>query len=161
MGKFIIRIKEWCIYWVEGSLDELKAKLGELGIKVVGDEPIDFVSLGLHFGKRIKTECRCIGYDSDFVSRVKTAMRKAVLEIDSNIADEFDAFLVSNASELRWLGENREVMCNDIDILAMDYEMPKRPNVICMTRDYKPMDTIDGSNLNDYIKRFANKQLVL
>lgn len=159
MKKFIIKINEWCIYWVKGEIEDLINKLKSIGIEVIGEQhSCRFVHLDILFDSYINTKTMCLGNNYD-------GTEKALKDIKSFLASNYSKRLseeVYGCYDLRRCVSDyfREVPhFSDVVRIYVEsdekYEIP--PNTLIIPTDYESIDNIDKEDFWYYMEQLVGQ----
>lgn len=149
--KFIIKVHNWCVAFVEGDIRDLKNKLAEFGCEFDTKKPCKEENLGVHFDEVITTKLKCIGRDDKLEDLIAESIRDAIvnktqsLKLAENLLDSFDFQRI-----VGYYCEYRNIISNVVSIYCStkgkeDYN-PAPGHYIC-PREY---DSIDGITEEDF-----------
>lgn len=157
MKKFIIKVHEWCVFFVEGTMQDLESKLRSMGITMQDSCSCSYKNHGVLFDTCINTKTLCEGYDPD-------ATQKALSDVQKYLTESFDEKFSKEIFNLCGFREafsnyfkNIPHYSNIVKILVeSDEKYQPRPNECISPRKYKEINSIDEEYFWDCMWQFAS-----
>ena len=143
--KFIIKVGDWCEYFVEGDIKELQNKFAQFGCTFTGKKSCNEENLGVHFSEVITTELKCRGFDKKLCDSTFQSITDVLIDKLGNDG------LVVKALENNWgfttyirsLCDNRDIVTDLISVFCSDGENYDVPDTIIIPRDYDSINAIE------------------
>lgn len=152
--KFIIRIDEWCVAFVEGTYKQLEAMLAHAGITITETVHIpEMENLGVYFDKEIHTEAPALGMDFDLMEKVFQEIKSVFDKHNLPFTNGTAGFQEDVKMELRHVCDGLPIKYHGVNILmanGKENHNPKPGHYIC-PRDYDELSSVSVDEFNDGI----------
>lgn len=158
MKKYIITIYDWCVFFVQGSFDELEQVLNSIGVTICDCQECCYENLGVLFDKQIYTKTYCCGNNNE-------ATQKALSDIKEYFCSSFDRKTANRLMQLEGFESAVQhyfkqipFYSNVVKIYAeSDNKYQPKPNECIFPRKYDPINSIDKKDFWEYMWRFAGQ----
>lgn len=134
MKKFIIKIKDNCVFFVEGEMRDLEERLNSLGITIDESKNCSCreLNLGILFDLCLGTKTLCMGHN-------QAETEKVLSDINQYLANRYGAELAKRVS-----------CCRDVQS-AVSYHIMNTPHYTDIVKIYVESDEIYIPKTNEYI----------
>ena len=152
--KFIIRIDEWCVAFVEGTYKQLEAMLAHAGITITETVHIhEMENLGVYFDKEIHTEALALGVDFDLMEKVFQEIKSVFDKHGLPFAKGTAGFQEDVKMELRHVCDGRPIKYYGVNILVANGKenYNPKPGHYSIPRDYDELSSVSVDEFNDGI----------
>jgi len=154
--KFIVKIYDWCVFFVEGETKDMENKLKSLGVKMTKCHPCHEENLGVIFNVRIETQIMCKGHNP---KAAKQASSDVLEYIRKTYGEELHrTFMNMREFEMAFEHSFRQIphFSDAVTIFVeSDEKYQPKPGECIIPREYCPISSIYEEDFWECMRKLA------